>query len=449
MPKLAFDRASVRFLDEDGRLRVGMSNISKAMVNPYYGREIPRNDELGLDPDKVYLLLRDPEEMEKGIATFNNVPLLTKHLHQKGSDPQTEYVVGATGSDAVYVHPYIRNSLVIWNDEAINGVTSEVKSQLSSSYHYDADMTPGAFEGTHFDGVMRNIRANHVALVEAGRAGPDVVVGDSQFLAQSLELIDMKKTRTAVAVQAALGAFLKPKLAADAAPGDLAAMLGSVSQQNVKKSAQRIAKDVVAKFKTKLANDMEIEPEELIEVIEAASEGVIDEPPAEPETPADDEDNDSVAKVIAMLEGKLSPEELAAVKQLLGVEAEVETASDTEKDKDTVPKAAMDAAIKLASTNAEQAAVKRMLALRQAEKDVQPFVGEVVAMDSAEAVYKFALEHAKVDLDGVPAAAYGAMVRMLPRHGTTAAPRVAQDAAIAVADGFHKRFPNAVAPVRS
>lgn len=449
MPKLAFDRASVRFLDEDGRLRVGMSNITKACVNPYYGREIPGYDTLGLDPDKVYTLLRDPEELAKAVDTFNNVPLLFVHVHQKASDPQSEHVVGAVGSNAVYVHPYIRNSLVVWAEEAVQGVFSESKSQLSSSYHYDPDMTPGTYEGTPFDGVMRNIRANHVALVEEGRAGPDVVVGDSQFLAQSLELIDMKKTRTAVAVQAALGAFLKPKLAADAAPGDLAAMLGSVSQQNVKQSAQRIAKDVVAKFKPKLAADMDIEPEELVEVIEAASEGVIDEPPAAPETPADDEDNDSVAKVIAMLEGKLSPEELAAVKQLLGVEADTTTASDTDKEKDTVPKAAMDAAIKLASANAEQAAVKRMLALRQAEKDVQPLVGEVVAMDSAEAVYKYALEHAKVDLADVPPAAYGAMVRMLPRPGTLVAPRIAQDAALAAVSDFHKRFPNAVAPVRS
>lgn len=446
MPQLAFDRASVRFLDEDGRLRVGMSNMSKACVNPYYGREIPKNDELGLDPDKIYLLLRDPEELAKGIATLNNVPVLSIHAHQKASDPQREYVVGATGSDAVYVHPYARNSMVVWDQEAINGVTSEEKSQLSSSYHFDADMTGGDFEGTHFDGVMRNIRFNHVALVPVGRAGPDVVVGDSQFL----ELIDMKKTRTAVAVQAALGAYLKPKLAADAALGDMASLLGSVTQGNVKKTAPRIAKDLAARLKTKLAADMEIAPEELAEVIVAASEEVIDDVPAEdPAKPAGDDTSESVAKVIAMLEGKLSAEELATIKDLLGVEGDP-TPAVAGDDKDSVPKAAMDAAIKAAATSAETAAVKRMQDLRQAEKDVQPLVGEVVAMDSAEAVYRYALEQADVDLDGVPPAAFGAMVRMLPRPGAaTTTPRIAADSALSVVASFNKRFPNAVAPARS
>ena len=47
--KLAFDRASVRTIDVDGRLHVAMSNISKATVNPYYGREIPNAAALGLD----------------------------------------------------------------------------------------------------------------------------------------------------------------------------------------------------------------------------------------------------------------------------------------------------------------------------------------------------------------------------------------------------------------
>ena len=60
--RLAFDRASVRKLDDVGRLQVAVSNISKANVCPYYGREIPGWEELGLEPDKIYQLYRDPEE---------------------------------------------------------------------------------------------------------------------------------------------------------------------------------------------------------------------------------------------------------------------------------------------------------------------------------------------------------------------------------------------------
>lgn len=55
--KLAFDRTARR-IDADGRLHVDRSHISKATVNPYYGKEIPGYEALGLQPDKVYRLLR-------------------------------------------------------------------------------------------------------------------------------------------------------------------------------------------------------------------------------------------------------------------------------------------------------------------------------------------------------------------------------------------------------
>ena len=40
-------------------------------------------------------------------------------------------------------------------------------------------MTPGVYEGHRYDGIMTNIRGNHVALVKDGRAGTDVVVQDA------------------------------------------------------------------------------------------------------------------------------------------------------------------------------------------------------------------------------------------------------------------------------
>ena len=76
----AFDRASVRTYDADGKLHVELKPISKAKVCVYYGREIPGNEELGLIPDKAYRLLRDPEELRKAANTFNNQPLLNTHI---------------------------------------------------------------------------------------------------------------------------------------------------------------------------------------------------------------------------------------------------------------------------------------------------------------------------------------------------------------------------------
>lgn len=177
--RLALDRESVRVPDRDGRMRVTVANISKATVNPYYGREIPDAERLGLEADKIYYLLRDPDELRKAAPTFNGIQILQDHVPVHAGDPQQMNVVGSTGSDAKFEDPYLTNSLSIWTQPALDAIDAESKKELSCGYHYRADMTPGNFNGMRYDGVMRDIVGNHVALVKDGRAGPDVVIGDS------------------------------------------------------------------------------------------------------------------------------------------------------------------------------------------------------------------------------------------------------------------------------
>ena len=64
----AFDK-SVRQYTPDGHLRVEITNISKANVCPYIGREIPNYKELGLKADEIYKLYRDPDELKKAAAS--------------------------------------------------------------------------------------------------------------------------------------------------------------------------------------------------------------------------------------------------------------------------------------------------------------------------------------------------------------------------------------------
>ena len=179
--ELAIDRAgSVRREDVDGRLHIKVANISKACVSPYKGEEIPRQKELGLDPGRIYKLLRAPDELARAetVQSANNIQLMSAHVAVTAAKPKEEYVAGTLGSDAEFVAPYLRNSLAIWRQEDIDDIVSRDRCELSMGYRYDADMTPGSFEGERYDGVMRNIIFNHCALVEFGRAGPDVVVGD-------------------------------------------------------------------------------------------------------------------------------------------------------------------------------------------------------------------------------------------------------------------------------
>lgn len=180
---LAFDRsASARRMDENGYMHVASSHITKATVNPYYGAEIPGWEAAGLDPQKVYYGLRDPQELQKSLPTWAGLPLHIEHHVDSADDPQKLTRVGSVGTDVRWEAPYVDAPLTVWDRQAITAIEDGSFRELSCAYRYTPDFTPGVYEGAPYDFVMRDIRGNHVALVEEGRAGPDVVVADRQTI---------------------------------------------------------------------------------------------------------------------------------------------------------------------------------------------------------------------------------------------------------------------------
>ncbi|MGA7807260.1 DUF2213 domain-containing protein, partial [Bradyrhizobium sp.] len=225
---------SVRSKDFDRRLHVESSAITKANICPYKGGEIPNWQALGLDPLKTYRLLRDPRELDKAASTFNSIPILIRHVPVSAKAPRQDLVVGTTGSQARFEAPYLKNSLALWTQEAIDLVERDIKRELSSAYRYVALMTPGIYEGLPYDGVMTQIAGNHVALVIEGRAGPDVLVADE--LPRSLR--KMSETAVSAAVAKAIAPFLKSvsaedkraiAMALDSALGEMPTSTGHIS----------------------------------------------------------------------------------------------------------------------------------------------------------------------------------------------------------------------------
>lgn len=377
---LAFDRASVRTIDANGRLQISRTNISKANVNGYYGREIPRSEELGLEPNKLYRLWRHPDELRKAAKSFNNIPVLSKHIPDFPTDPPNEFRVGVTHSNAEFDGTYLTVGMSIWDNSAIAGIESGEQRELSASYKYVADMTPGVTpDGEPYDGVMRDIFGNHEALVPDGRAGPDVLVADSL----PPELNHMRKHKVA-----AIRATLKPLLAQDA---DLEAevrkallALDEAEKEDEKENKTADEEDDDEKDKKKTADDED------------------DEEDKDKKKTAEDED-------------------------------------DEEDDK--VSKTAMDSAIRLAADSATKKAAENFRKIREAEQVVRPLIGDVVAMDSAEDVYRTALEQSGVDIAGVHPSAYPALVKMAISQKENSHPVIAQDSA-SVSE-FEKAFPTA------
>lgn len=379
---VAFDKASVRSFDADGRMHVARTHISKANVCPYYGREIPGFDALGLDGDKIYRLYRDPAELEKGASTFNNLPLLRRHIQVSAEDPKKDDVVGSIGSDVAFEAPYLDASLCIWDAEAIALVEAEKLDELSSAYRYVAVMEPGESpDGEAYDGRMTQIQGNHLALVEVGRAGPDVVVADSNPFKK--ESPAMKKTSLGHALIVALSAA-SPKIAQDSA---LPKLLGGAVKSSFNKS------DARSKL---VAMDSDIDPQKLDDIIDAVL-GVEQNP--EPTVPKGyDAANPEHAKIIDFLRSKgMDDAGLEAVGEMLTQLGGAPAADAGEglmkpEEVDQKVTAAMD------SMRAE------FKALETAKSAVRSTVGDVISMDSAEQVYRFALDHLKVDHKDMPAA---------------------------------------------
>lgn len=399
---IAFDRATVRRIDADGRLHVEISNFSKANVCAYLGREIPRAEALGLDPDRIYRLYRDPVELKKGAESFNNIPLLNRHVPVSAANPQKEFVVGAMGGDAKFAAPYLRNSLVVWDASAIAGINTNEQRELSASYRYVADMTPGVTpEGESYDGRMTQIVGNHVALVPDGRAGADVLVGDSL----PEEFTPMKLSKAAAA-RAALHAVLLPQLAQDSAPVEIRKLTAQVT------TAEKLAADAAKAFP-----DADIDVAALTKSIQFALDEAEENPKKEPPKAKDKDPEPKKAK------------------------DEDDDEDDDEGEKDA-PKAMDAATIATIRAEAQRETMQAMRALREAEADVRPLVGEVAAMDSAEEVYRFAMDSLGIAHKGVHPSAYPALISMAKANKSSKKPDVIAMDAVHSSD-FAKRFPNA------
>jgi len=428
-PILAFDRGSVRSYDADGRLHVALTNISKANVSPYYGSEIPGFAQLGLDPARIYKLWRDPAELEKGASTFRNLPILRRHIQVSADDPSKEDVVGSIGSDVAFNAPYLCASICIWDSEAIAGVESGQIAELSPAYRYVPEMTPGSTpDGEAYDGRMTNILGNHLATVEVGRSGPDVVVADSAPLPPKQETPAMKPTKLGLALKLALSAA-SPKIAQDSSLG---ALVGKAAKKSFDKSAFR-AKVV--------AMDSDMDNENLDALIDSILDVEQNPEPEKPTAIGGDEPADgAAAEVINFLQGKgLSPEDLDAVSGML---SKIGAPAATDEDPDAMSKEDVNTAMDSLSKKLTTELTKQFRDLEVAKSAVRSTVGDVIGMDSAAGVYRFALDHLKVDHKDMPDAGLGSLYKVASERNATPAVvnTIAADAAIASAIPGLDRF---------
>lgn len=369
----------MRRIDADGHLHVEMTNISKANVCPYYGREIPDAEALGLDPNRVYMLYRDPGELQKGAKTFENKPLLMQHIPISADEPARDLWVGVVGAPASFNGTYLQAPISVWTADGIRLIETRRQEQLSSAYRYRADMTRGRSpQGVAYDGIMRDIVGNHVALVSEGRAGPDVLVADDL----PPEFSKMRFPKFLASLAAALSTAI---------PATAVVALDKALDEDMDDADMSSAMDAMTPEEKKAACDAYC----------ASAGKAVDA--------MDDADKKEAftravkaKKALDKLGAQGKPAALSApaAADAATVKAAVDVAV-AEATKEFVKKDEAAAATKLA-VDAAIAATNDLHAARLA---VAPTVGNDVALDSAEAVYRFALDKLKIEHKDVPASA--------------------------------------------
>lgn len=271
-------------VDLNGYVEIRGNPISKVGVFPYLGSEIGAPE-----PDRVYNVYRSAEELSDPdtIASFRLMPLVDEHSMLGSEDDgltpaEKKGVQGVIGEDVYFDAPYLRGNLKIYSEAAKGLVNSNTKRELSPGYRCVYDFTPGAFDGEQYDAVQRTIRANHLALVEEGRTGPDVAVLDHMRFA--LDSNQLKEAVMADEQTKANDGLEELKAALKAlSPEELAALMAELNPDST---------------------EVEIEDEEVkAEVVEDAEDEVVEDEEVKDEDKAA---MDTMRKQIKALQSKLA-----------------------------------------------------------------------------------------------------------------------------------------------
>lgn len=180
---------------DDGYLEA-FARTARTGVQSYLGREAGRPD---LATVAVY---RDEAEVfsTKALDTFSKIPVTLDHP----AEPVTaknwrQHAVGTTGDEVLRDGQHLKIGLKITDQAAIDAVQAG-RRELSVGYSTELVWEDGvAPDGTPYQAKQTAIVANHIAIVKAGRAGPQCRFGDS-WAAFSTEQKDAPMTLKTVTV---------------------------------------------------------------------------------------------------------------------------------------------------------------------------------------------------------------------------------------------------------
>lgn len=172
------DRAQIGGMKEtqDGYL-VGSLRCARTGLQSYLGSE------LGLPTNDVISVYRPESEVfsRESLASYANKPISDDHPPEfVTSDNWSKYGKGDIGSDVVRDGEFVSVSYKIMDGDTIAKVKAG-KSEVSMGYMAEIDFQDGVTpDGEPYQAIQKNIRINHLAIVDRGRAGKECGFTDAQ-----------------------------------------------------------------------------------------------------------------------------------------------------------------------------------------------------------------------------------------------------------------------------
>ena len=179
-----------KIIDHNDYWYIKDNPLSKVGVFPYLGKTISED----LEPNKVYYVLRPEEELskEETLETFKLIPIVDDHTmlgNKEGMQPAEEKGIhGVIGDNVYYKDGVIYGDLKIFS-ETLKEEIENGKKELSMGYFCDYELTDGEYEGQPYQAIQRNLKINHIALVNEGRMGADVRVYDHKITFDTIQEI--------------------------------------------------------------------------------------------------------------------------------------------------------------------------------------------------------------------------------------------------------------------
>jgi hypothetical protein len=117
---------------------------------------------------------------EDAMASFAHRPITNEHPPENvTADTWKRDAVGFSDGRVARDGDFVVVPMMVTDAEAIADVDGG-KAELSAGYTCDLEFIDGeAPNGQKYDAIMTNIRGNHIAIVDRGRAGPGCRIGDN------------------------------------------------------------------------------------------------------------------------------------------------------------------------------------------------------------------------------------------------------------------------------